>query len=120
MALIIVLAVMVFYIACMWKIFEKAGKPGWAAIVPIYNIMVMAEIAEKPNWWGLLTLIPYVGFIWNIWILNRMIHRFGKSTGFTVATIFFGFITIPILAFGSAEYKAIDAVASGNEDVLDA
>ncbi|MBE7441789.1 MAG: signal peptidase I [Flavobacteriales bacterium] len=102
--IIIYVAVIIFLIAAMWKVFTKAGQPGWACIIPIYNGIVMAKIAEKPWWWGLLMLIPYVGIIWGIWVLNRMILRFGKSTGFTVGTIFLPFIFIPILGFGSASY----------------
>lgn len=102
--IIVYLAILILMIASMWKIFTKAGQPGWACLIPIYNGIVMAKIAEKPWWWGLLMLIPYIGIIWGIWVLNRMVIRFGKSSGFTVGIILLPFIFIPILGLGSAKY----------------
>ena len=89
---------------CYWKIFEKAGQPGWASIVPIYNMIVMCRIAKKPGYWVLLQFIPYIGAIFSIWIINRMVKGFGKSEGFTVGLIFLGFIFLPIWAFDNSEY----------------
>ncbi len=94
----------IFNIICQWKIFVKAGKPGWAAIVPVYNQMVLAEIGGKKDVWGLLTLIPYAGVIWSIWLVNRMAKSFGKDVGFTLGLIFLPLIFYPILAFGKTEY----------------
>ena len=88
----------------MWKTFQKAGKGGWECIVPVYNYTVLAEIVGKPMWWGLLCLIPYVGIIWGIWMLNLLSKSFGKDTGFTIGLIFLPFIFFPILGFGSAQY----------------
>ena len=99
------LAVAVLTIAGMWKIFEKAGKPGWAAIIPIYNFIVWLEIVGKPWWWLLLCLIPGVVVVIGIWAINLLSLSFGKSTGFTIGLIFLSFIFIPILGFGDAEYK---------------
>jgi hypothetical protein len=87
-----------------WKIYEKAGKPGWASIVPVYNQMVLAEIGGKQSVWGLLPLIPYIGIIWTIWLTNRMAKSFGKDVGFTLGLIFLPLIFYPILAFGDSEY----------------
>jgi hypothetical protein len=98
------LAVTVFYIACYWKIFTKAGKPGWAVLVPIYNVIVMLEIAGKPAWWFLLLLIPFVNFIIGIIVIIEFAKNFGRSVGFALGMIFLGIIFIPILAFGDAEY----------------
>jgi hypothetical protein len=79
-------------VVSIWKIFEKAGRPGWAAIVPVYNHMVMAEIGGKPNWFGLLPMIPYIGSIWSIWILNRLVKSFNKEVGFTLGLIYVGIV----------------------------
>jgi len=95
----IILAMVVLIIASFWKLFEKAGKPGWAAIVPIYNTIVMIEIAKKPVWWIVLMLIPYVGIIWSIWVLNLFVKAFGKSEGYTIGILFLPFIFLPMLAF---------------------
>ena len=101
-----ILAIVGFYVYCYWKIFERAGHPGWAAIVPIYNLIIMCRIAKKPGWWVLLQIIPYLGLIWTIWIINRMVKGFGKSEGFTIGMIFLGFIFLPIWAFDGSDYDS--------------
>ena len=103
--IIIYLAVIIFLIASVWKVFVKAGKPGWAAIIPIYNLIVLLEIVGKPVWWVVLFLIPFVNYIFLIWTLNLTSLSFGKDVGFTLGLIFLGPIFWPILGFGSAEYQ---------------
>lgn len=102
---IICLAVIVFYIATMWKIFEKAGKPGWASIIPIYNTIVLLQISGKPGWWVLLYLIPVVNIVIAIIATLGLAHNFGKGTGFAIGLMLLGFIFLPILAWGDAEYQ---------------
>ena len=97
-------AVMVFYIAAMWKVFTKAGQPGWAAIVPIYNLVVMLQIAGKPVWWVLLFFIPVVNIIVAIMMWHAISTNFGHGVGFTVGLIFLAVIFIPILAWGDSQY----------------
>jgi Family of unknown function (DUF5684) len=94
----------IFIIASMWKVFEKAGQPGWAAIIPIYNIYIMTKVAGKPGWWLLMLIIPIVNFIFLIWLFNMISKSFGKEEGFTAGLVFLGFIFWPILGFGSAKY----------------
>lgn len=103
--MIFMLAIMVFMIVCMWKLFKKAGKNGWEAIIPIYNIIVMLEIAELPTWYIVLFLVPFANIYAIFKIYIEIAHKFGKSTGFGVAMVFFGIICLPILAFGSSTYK---------------
>jgi hypothetical protein len=98
------LAFVVFYIAAYWKIFEKAGQPGWAAIIPIYNIYIMTKLGGKPGWWTIMCLIPLVDIIFLIWLTNMISKSFGKDEGFTVGLVLLGFIFYPILGFGSAQY----------------
>ena len=98
------LAIIVLMIASMWKVFEKAGKPGWAAIIPIYNIYIMIEIVGKPTIWLLWCLIPCVNIVFSIWLYNLMSKSFGKEEGFTVGMILLPFVFWPILGFGSAKY----------------
>jgi hypothetical protein len=88
----------------MWKTFEKAGKPGWAAIIPIYNYIVMLEITGKPIWWIILLLLPCVNIIIAIWVLNLLAKSFGKSEGFTIGLLLFPMIFFPVLGFGSSTY----------------
>ena len=99
-----ILAMIVFQIICMWKIFEKAGKPGWAAIVPIYNIIVLLEIVGKPTWWIILILIPIVNLIVLILIWHQLSLSFGKDGLYTVGLILLGIVFFPMLAFGEAKY----------------
>jgi len=98
--------------------FEKAGQPGWAAIIPFYNIYVLTQIAEKPEWWLILFFIPLVNLIASIMVWSAISTRFGKGDGFTVGLVLLSFIFIPILAFGDAKYKGINPKIS-NEDILD-
>ena len=91
-------------IASMWTIFSKAGKPGWASIVPIYNLIVLLEIVGKPWWWLFLMLIPIVNIVILIIVWHNLSLSFGKGGGFTVGLILLGIIFLPILAFGDAKY----------------
>ena len=104
-AIIIYLAIIVLVIVSMWKIFTKAGKPGWACIIPIYNVIVLLEIVGKPWWWLLLILfVPIANIVLLIWMTNLLSKSFGKSVGFTLGLIFLGFIFVPILGLGDATY----------------
>ncbi|MCR9253215.1 MAG: DUF5684 domain-containing protein [bacterium] len=102
---IIYLAIIVFLIASMWKVFEKAGKPGWAAIVPIYNIVVLLEIVGKPVWWIILFLIPLVSLVIAIIVYHQLSKSFGKDVGFTIGLILLPIVFLPILGFGDAKYQ---------------
>jgi hypothetical protein len=104
-AWVIMIPVTVLVIAGMWKTFTKAGKPGWGAIIPIYNTILMLEIAERPIWWILLLLIPVVNIIVSIVVSIDIAKNFDKGAGFGLGLAFFGFIFYPILGFGSAQYK---------------
>lgn len=106
------LAIIVLIIASLWKIFTKAGQPGWASIVPIYNIIVLCKIVGKPTWWILLMLIPIVNLVIAIILANELSKSFGKSVGFTIGLIFLPFIFYPMLAFGDATYTAPTTAAT--------
>jgi hypothetical protein len=99
--LLILTALMV---AAGWKIFTKAGEPGWAAIIPIYNVIVLLKIAGKPAWWIILLLIPVVNFVISILVAAGLAKNFGKGTGFVVGLVLLPFIFYLILGFGSAQY----------------
>ena len=103
---LIFLAMMVFVIAVFWKIFTKAGQPGWAAIIPIYNMIVWLRIAGRPGWWIILFLIPIVNFVIAIVVSIDFARKFGKGAGFAMGLVFLGIIFYPILAWGSAQYRA--------------
>ncbi len=93
-----------FYLYCAWRLFEKAGRPGWEAIIPFYSAYVMLKIVGKPGWWLALYFIPIVNYIFIIWMLNMLSKSFGKDEGFTVGLALLGFIFFPILALGNAKY----------------
>jgi hypothetical protein len=105
LVLVIQLAIVVLIIAGIWKVFVKAGHPGWAAIIPIYNIYILTQIAGRPWWWLLLFLIPFVNLVAAIVIGVDVAKSFGKGTGFGVGLALLGFIFYPILGFGSAQYQ---------------
>lgn len=93
-----------FLIICQWKVFTKAGKPGWACLIPIYSGIVLLEIIKKPTWWIFMLFIPFANIYFAIVMMNELSKSFGKSAGFTVGLIFLPFIFYPILAFGDAKY----------------
>ncbi|TCD27881.1 hypothetical protein EZ456_08005 [Pedobacter psychrodurus] len=111
---IIYLAIIVVAIAGMWKAFEKAGKPGWAAIIPIYNLIILLEIVGKPMIWILWLIIPCVNIVFAIWLYNLVSKSFGKSEGFTVGLVILPFIFWPILGFGDAKYLGPSAAEAQN------
>jgi hypothetical protein len=102
--MLVMMATGVLMIASMWKVFAKAGQPGWAAIVPIYNIVVLLQIVGKPVWWVLLCMIPLVNFVILLLIVIDLAKSFGQSAGFGIGLLFLGFVFFPILGFGSARY----------------
>ena len=112
LAMMFIVPIIIFAISCLvleiialWFLFEKAGEPGWAAIIPIYNYLIAIKIAGKPWWWILLMLIPVANLVFYILILNGLSKNFGKSSGFTVGLFFLRFIFLPILGFGKATYS---------------
>ncbi len=113
--LVIWLALVAFFIAVGWKIFTKAGKSGWAAVIPIYNLVVLLEIVGRPLWWIVLFLIPLINVIAGAVVSVDLAKSFGRGTGFGIGLFLLGFIFGPILAFGSARYEgpAAEAAVSG-------
>jgi hypothetical protein len=91
-------------IVAQWKVYQKAGQPGWASIIPIYNIIVLLKIVGKPWWWIFLLLVPFLNLVIIIWVYNLLSKSFGKSEGFTVGLILLPIIFYPILAWGDAKY----------------
>jgi Family of unknown function (DUF5684) len=105
-------ALVIFMIATMWKLFTKAGQPGWASIIPIVNTYFMIKVAGRPGWWLLLLFIPLVNFVILIILFLDIAKRFGKGVGFGIGLILLPIIFFPILAFGNAQYQAAPAPAT--------
>ncbi len=94
----------IILIIAYWKIFEKAGYPGWASLIPIYNTYIMLKMVLKPGWWLLLLFIPIVNIIIVFIVALETAKVFGKSSAFGIGLFFLSFIFYPILAFSDAEY----------------
>ena len=103
---IVYLAVLVLQIVALWKVFIKAGQPGWASIIPFYNFYVLLVIAEKPGWWLVLMFIPLVHIVITILMSLGIANNFGKGSGFGAGLAFLPFVFFPILAFSDAKYFA--------------
>jgi Family of unknown function (DUF5684) len=94
----------VILIIAWWKVFTKAGQPGWACLIPIYNLYILLKIAGKPGWWIILFLIPIVNFVISIIVSIAVANSFGKSALFGIGLAFLPFIFYLILGFGDAKY----------------
>jgi len=109
---VIYFAVLIVVIAGMWKMYAKAGKPGWACLVPIYSTIVLLEIVGRPIWWIVLMLIPVVNIVVFIIVLIDLAKSFGKGGGFAAGLILLGVVFFPMLGFGSATYQGPAAAES--------
>lgn len=101
---VLLLAIAVLLVAGMWKMFAKAGRPGWAALIPIYNTIVMLEIVGRPAWWIFLMFVPFVNIFVLVIVMLDLAKSFGKSSAFAVGLILLTSIFVMILGFGSATY----------------
>jgi hypothetical protein len=101
----VALLVLLIVVIAHWKIFTKAGQPGWASIIPIYNIIVLLEIVGKPIWWVVLFFIPVVNIVIMVVLMYRLAVCFGKDVGFTIGLMFLPMIFYPILAFGNSQFR---------------
>jgi hypothetical protein len=99
------LAIVVLMIASVWVVFTKAGEPGWAVLIPIYNAIVFLRVAGKPWWWLLLFLIPFVNIVLAFIVAIAIAKNFGKGAGFGIGLALLGFIFYPILAWSDAQYQ---------------
>jgi hypothetical protein len=110
-----------------YKVFEKAGRPGWAIFIPIYNLWTLADIGDKPGWWGLVTvlaiiryndlnrnsailndfvnLFTLVGLVLYVIISLNVAKNFNRTNSFGVFLVIVPFVGYPMLAFGPSPYK---------------
>jgi hypothetical protein len=95
----------IFAIVCLWRVFGKAGEPGWYAIIPIWNAIVMLKIAGKPWWWIFLFFIPILNIVLFVMAMLGFGRAFGKGGAFSFFLLFcFQIIGIAIIAFDSSRY----------------
>ena len=102
---LVYLAIIVLYIAGLWKVFEKAGQQGWLAIIPILNLYILIKIAGREGWWIILFLIPCVNIVVAALVYIDVAAKFGKSAAYGIGMWLLGFIFIPMLGFGDASYQ---------------
>lgn len=108
--IVVAIALVVFYAIVGWRVFEKAGQPGWTSLIPIVNYWFFAKAAGKAGWWGLLLFVPLANIvIWFILCID-FARRFRRGTGFGIGLALLGFIFFPILAFGDYEPGAAPGV----------
>ncbi|MGH2457287.1 MAG: DUF5684 domain-containing protein, partial [Chloroflexota bacterium] len=103
-AMVIYLAVLIVYLAAGWIIFQKASKPGWAIIIPLFNTYTLLKICGRPGWWLILLFIPFVNVVIDIVVMLDLAKSFGRGVGFAVGLILLAPIFILILAFGGSRY----------------
>ena len=103
--IVVYIVVIVFEIAALWQVFVKAGQPGWAAIIPIYNVFVLTKLAGYHGATILLFLIPIFNIIWGIVIALGLAKAFGKGGAFGFFLLWLlSLIGYFILGYGRAEF----------------
>ena len=107
------LTLAIIFIVAGWMIFSKAGRPGWAAIIPIYSTIVLLWIVGRPWWWIFLMMVPILNIIILFIVANDLSNAFGHGMGFTLGLIFLAPIFFLILAFGSSEYRGTGGAVAG-------
>lgn len=97
---------LILMIASVWMTFSKANQPGWAALIPFYNVYIMCKVAGRPGyWWALISFIPFVNIVLLIILIIDISKSFGKGGGFALGMILLPFVFYPILGFGPAKYQ---------------
>ena len=109
--LLVQLVILAIVVAGMWKAFEKADEPGWAAIIPIYNVYVMIKISGNEWWWLILLLIPLINIIAFAKISIDVAKAFGQGLGFGLGLFALSFIFWPLIGFGDYRYQGGSAAA---------
>ena len=96
---LVVLAFVVLAIVAMWRVFERAGEPGWAVLVPIYNLYILTRVAQISGWWVLGAFIPLLNIIFCFATSFGVAKRFNRSSGFGIGLALLPFIFYPVLAW---------------------
>lgn len=110
---VVYLLALAFELAAAWRLFRKAGRPGWAAIVPLYGTYVLVRIAGRSGWWVLLLLLPVVNLVALAIVVYDLSRSFGRGAGFALGLYFLSFVFVPVLAFGSATYGGLPGGGPG-------
>ncbi len=120
-AFVVYFGVILVTIMGMWRVFEKAGHPGWACIIPFYNIYILLKIAEKPGWWLLWYFIPLVNIVVAFMVMISVARNFDKDAGYGIGLMFLPFIFYPMLGLGDAEYlgeREYSLIEESHDDIV--
>jgi len=102
---LIALAVYIIGVIALWRVFTKAGYPGWLVLIPIVNTFVLVKIAGFSAWYGLLYFVPIVNIVFHVIVSLRIGKGFGQSTAFSIVLLWlFSLVGFFILGYGSAQY----------------
>lgn len=102
--LALTIAFIVLEVIGLWGVFAKAGRPGWWALVPIFDLFVLLRVVGRPWWLAVLFFVPFVDLVVAIVVYYALAKSFGKGVAYTVGLLVLGFVFVPVLGFGSAEY----------------
>jgi hypothetical protein len=105
--IVVWLVLTVALVVAVWKIFVKAGQPGWASLIPLYNTIVLLRITGKSGWWVLGLMVPFLNFFVLVRLVFNLATVFGRGMGFGFGLLFLSPIFILILAFGDAQYVGL-------------
>lgn len=107
--MLVMMVVLVICIVGMWKLFEKAGKPGWACLIPFYREWLLMEILGFPGYYFLIMFVPFVGFLFALYCMYKLPLVFGKDMIWGIAAIFLAPLVMLALGFGDAQYQGSGA-----------
>ena len=107
------LALTVVIFAGFWKTFEKAGEPGWAAIIPVYNLYVLVKVSGNAWWWFILFFIPLINLLATLKVSIDVAGKFNKGILFGLGLTFIPFILYPLLGFSDYQYQDTTNSAKG-------
>ena len=105
------LGLTVALLAAQWRVFAKAGVPGWACLIPVYNLVKLLHITGRSGWWTLGLFVPFLNLFVSIRLVFELAGAFGRGVGFGFGLLLLSPIFIPILGFGSAHYVGRGAAA---------
>ncbi len=98
--LLLCLPLIILHVAGLWKLFEKAGRPGWEALIPVYNFFIMIKLAGRPSWWIIWYFIPVINIIVGIGVVIDFVKCYGKFRFWEhAAAVVLSFVYFPLWGF---------------------
>jgi len=93
-----------------WPVFEKAGYPGWNTLIPFYNLYIWLQIIDKPLWWYIFLIIPFINVFMVMLMIVELVKCFGRhDLLYQGIGVIFPFVYLPYLGISENEkYIAVD------------